>query len=146
MMTAYEAGGGQIGGCGADAPLDRSAPKARSAMTLRRICVTLAAMLSAVCGPALADPALRVEFHPTGVRLELDGSFAGSTYTVLRADSPAGTFQAITSADVLCLGECFAWDAEAVPGRTQFYRFDLLPPGGQPMSFGPYAVTIPRAT
>ncbi len=115
-------------------------------MILRRIGFAVVTLLAGACGSALADPALRVEFQPIGVRLALDGSFPGSTYTVLRAESPSGAFRAITSANVLCVGECFAWDSDAVPGRTEYYRFDLFPSGGEPVQFGPYAVAIPRAS
>src|SRR5262245_50648892 len=72
----------------------------------------------ALGSPALADPALRVDFEPAGVRVQLDGSFAGCTYTVSRAESPAGSFQPITASSVLCLGDCFAWDAQTLPGHT----------------------------
>jgi len=111
---------------------------------MRRSCLAILALLPALCAPAFADPALRVEVHATGVRLQLDGSFPGSTYTVWRLDSPAGSYRAITSANLLCLGECVAWDSEAIPGRIEYYRFDLLPPGGGLVTYGPYAVAIPR--
>ena len=114
-------------------------------MLLRRMCLAILTLLATSAGPALADPALRVEIHPTGIRVQLDGSFPGSTYTVLRAESASGSYRAITSANVLCFGDCFAWDAGAVPGRTEYYRFDLVPSNGQAVSFGPYAVAIPRS-
>lgn len=110
---------------------------------MRRIFIAVLACLAAWSTAALADPALRVDVRPTGVRLVLEGSFSGTTYTVLRADSPSGPYRAITSANVLCMDECFAWDTDAIPGRTQYYRFDLLPPSGGLLTYGPYAVAIP---
>jgi hypothetical protein len=110
---------------------------------MRRIIIAVLAGVTAWSTAALADPALRVDVRATGVRLVLEGSYSGTTYTVWRADSPSGPYLAITSANLLCMGECFAWDNEAIPGRTQYYRFDLMPPSGGLLSYGPYAVAIP---
>jgi hypothetical protein len=43
----------------------------------------------------------------------------------------------------LCTGDCYLTDQEAEQGRTYYYRFDLYPAAGAPVSYGPYAVTVP---
>jgi hypothetical protein len=94
-------------------------------------------------GAAAAGPSVRVTYVDGIVQVMLEGSFAGSSYTVFRAPALEAEFRAITYANVLCLGECFAADGDAVPGRTYYYRFDLVGSDGAAASFGPYAVSIP---
>ena len=92
---------------------------------------------------AAADPGVRVTYVDGTPQIQLDGSYSGSSYTVFRADTPSGTYRAITNDNVLCLGDCYARDFDTVPGHTYYYRFDLTPAAGNSVSFGPYAVVIP---
>jgi len=101
--------------------------------------------LALVCAvPAFADPGIQVFETGGGIRVLLEGRYAQSTYTVSRSDGASGTFMPITARDVLCTGECYATDFDVVPGRTYFYRFDVVLPNGTLASFGPYAVTLPE--
>ena len=111
--------------------------------TLSILASTLALALAAT--PALADPAVRLRAVDGVPQIELIGSYPQSHYTVYRADDPAGPWRAISDFDVLCLASCFATDFTAEPGRTYWYRFDLLVPPGAIRSMGPYAVTIPAS-
>ncbi len=100
-------------------------------------------MLALTCAAAFADPAVRVTYVDGSPQVQLEGSYAGSYYVVYRGDTPNFGYQLITNDHVLCLGSCFAQDSQAIPGHTYYYRFDLTPPQGNPVSFGPYAVLIP---
>jgi len=102
------------------------------------------AVLALTCGLALADPAVRVTYVDGSPQVQLDGSYSGSYYVVYRADAPSAGYRAITNDHVLCLGSCYARDDEALPGHTYYYRFDLTPPQGSSVSFGPYAALIPE--
>jgi hypothetical protein len=94
---------------------------------------------------AWGDPGVRVSY-PSGVtRIELDGSWARSEYRVSRASSPDGPAAVITALNTLCLGACFADDVTAEPGRTYWYRFELVLPDGSPARYGPFPVTISPA-
>jgi len=73
-------------------------------------------------------------------RISLEGSWAGSRYTILRADG--ATFRPVTEANSLCTGDCFVVDRQALQGGTYQYRFDLQTPDGAFRQFGPYEVTI----
>jgi hypothetical protein len=108
---------------------------------MTRLALALAA-IALLASLALAEPAVRVNYHAGVPQIELDGSYPNATYTVLRADPASGVFTPITAANVLCLGSCFGVDERAVPGATYAYRFDLVLPDGRFQSFGPYAVTI----
>lgn len=108
---------------------------------MRSIPLVLAATLLAA-GLALAEPRVEVAYHDGVPQISLPGVFAASRYTVLRAAGESGPFTAITQRDVLCLGTCFADDLTAVPGCTYWYRFDVAPPQGATVSYGPFAVTI----
>lgn len=100
------------------------------------LCIALAATT------ALADPTFRVTY-PNGVaRVEIDGDWRHSRYAVWRASAETGPYDAITAAEVLCLGACFADDHTGVGGRTYFYRFDVVTPDGGLVSFGPYAAKL----
>jgi len=105
----------------------------------------LASALALAATPALADLAVRLTAVDGVPQIELIGSYPQSHYTVYRADDPAGPWRAISNFDVLCLASCFAPDFTAEPGRTYWYRFDLLVPPGSVRSMGPYAVTIPAS-
>lgn len=95
-----------------------------------------------VTGLALAEPSITVTDHDGVPQIVLEGQYPQSSYTVLRARSATGPFEAITASDVLCLGPCFADDRDAVPGESYWYRFDLVLADGQPVRFGPYRVAL----
>ena len=111
---------------------------------MRRAIPMSLAVLALTFGLASANPGVRVTYVDGTPRVELEGSYAGSFYTVYRGDSPDAMHRAITNDNVLCLGSCYAQDSEAIPGRTYYYRFDLTPAAGNSVSFGPYAVLIPE--
>jgi hypothetical protein len=109
---------------------------------------SLRAVSLACCAAALlaslafATPSVRVSY-PGGIpRIELEGSYPQSRYAVYRAVSSDGIGERITALDVLCLGSCYAQDADAQPGVTYWYRFDLTLTNGTHAAFGPYPVTI----
>src|SRR5262249_38262583 len=102
-------------------------------------------ILAAAVSTAFADPTVRLTAVDGVPQIELLGSYSQSHYTIYRADDPAGPWRAISDLDVLCLASCFAPDFTAEPGRTYWYRFDLLVPPGSFRSLGPYAVTIPAS-
>jgi len=108
---------------------------------LRRLSLAAAGMML-VTGLALAEPQVRVDYHAGIPQVRLEGSWAGSFYTIYRANDATGPFRSLSSLDVLCTGECFIDDFDAQPGRTYWYRFDLTLANGQFASFGPYAVPI----
>ena len=93
--------------------------------------------------PALADPGINVYYHDEFLRVTLDGSYAGSYYQVWRSGELIGQYDPLAPQFTLCTGDCFLTDREVIPGRTYYYRFDLQPPGGGMVSYGPYAVTVP---
>ena len=97
---------------------------------------------------AFAEPRLLLEY-PGGVpRVTLTGTYAGASYTVLRAPASGGDWAPITLNEVLCLGACSAPDPAAVPGASYLYRFDLRVPEGdmvRPVSYGPFPATISLA-
>jgi hypothetical protein len=101
--------------------------------------------LAIAAGAALADPRLIVDYRDGVPIVQIEGDYAHTTYTVHRAGGADPDFAPITRHDVLCLGACFVEDVTAVADVEYQYRFDLLPPGGAPVSYGPYRVTHPRA-
>ena len=98
-----------------------------------------------VAGLAFAEPGLEVKYFSGVPLLELEGSYPNTHYTIWRATESGGPFVRMTDLNTLCLGPCYGSDFEAEPGRTYWYRFDLVPAEGRPVSFGPYRVTIPQA-
>lgn len=110
---------------------------------MRRLLIASLLAAALAGAPAHADPAIDVRYDDGLLRVTLAGSYAGRWYQVWRAGEPAGTFDPLASDYTLCTGDCFLTDLDAVPGRTYFYRFDLLGPGEQVVSYGPYAVTVP---
>jgi hypothetical protein len=94
-------------------------------------------------GLALADPGIQTSIEAGFLRVQLEGTYAGSTYSVWRANQSESGYQPVTNGDVLCTGECFATDAFAEPGQTYYYRFDVIFGQGGFASFGPYTVTVP---
>ncbi len=110
----------------------------------RSITLSIAA-LALAAGLAFAEPGIVVRYADGVPVIQLAGSYARSQYTVYRADAPDRDFAAITDAQVLCIGDCFAVDVSARPGLTYWYRFDLNLPDGRFVSYGPYPVTISPA-
>ena len=108
----------------------------RSGLRVLVLAVT-AALLAA--GLALADPEILVTYHSGVPQVRLEGSWAGSRYTIYRGDQASGPFQAISTFEALCLGECYADDFEALPGQVYWYRFDLTLEDGRLATFGPFA-------
>jgi hypothetical protein len=91
---------------------------------------------------ALADPEFRVTYDASTVRVEIAGSYEGARYTVSRSTTAEGPFAPITAGDVLCTGQCYASDPGAEPGRTYWYRFNLVTAAGAAVRYGPYRATI----
>ena len=54
-----------------------------------------------------------------------------------------GVHAARIGRDACALGECYAVDLRADPGKTYEYRFDLYWSDGAIASYGPYTVTVP---
>jgi hypothetical protein len=108
-----------------------------------RVTALAALALSLGSSVALAQHEVRVESHDGVPQVTLAGEFGGSRYTIYRAASREGPFEAVTSYRVLCIGACFVDDRDAVPGASYWYRFDVEPANGGPQVFGPYRVTIP---
>ena len=107
----------------------------------RSIKLSLAAALL-IAGLATADPRVEVRYFEGVPQVSITGSYPSSQYTIWRAPGPDGPFSSITNGSVLCLGPCYGDDYDALPGMTYWYRFDVVPDGGAPVSFGPYPVTI----
>lgn len=96
-------------------------------------------------GLAFADPSVRVSYVHGVARIELEGDWANSRYTVLRATSATASGIEITDTDILCLGSCFVDDVTAEPGATYWYRFHLVLADGGIARFGPFPVRISEA-
>jgi hypothetical protein len=111
---------------------------------MKRAIATVLLLATLAAGSSKATPEFRLRY-PNGVpRVEIEGDFTHTRYTVWRAVSAQGPFALVTNGDVLCVGPCFADDYTAAGGRTYWYRFDLTPPEGGPVSYGPYQATISR--
>jgi hypothetical protein len=93
-------------------------------------------------GPSAAAPEFLLRYVNGIPRVEIEGDFRYSRYVVWRATSSQGAFTRVTDGDILCTGPCFADDYSAVGGRTYWYRFDVTPAEGTPVSYGPYEATI----
>jgi hypothetical protein len=93
--------------------------------------------------PSFADPGVSVRYHDELLRVTLDGSYAGTYYRIWRSGEFVGEYDPMASRYTLCTGECFLTDQEALPGRTYYYSFELMPPDGQIVWYGPYAISIP---
>lgn len=105
--------------------------------------LSAAALLALSASLAFAEPDFSVRFVDGVPRVEISGDYAYSTYTVLRATAEIGPYVAVTEQGVLCLGACFAEDRSALADVGYYYRFDVLEPGGQLRSYGPYFVRFP---
>jgi hypothetical protein len=88
------------------------------------------------------EPAVHAEILNGAVRVTLEGSYTGSRYTVLRSDGPAEPARILGHRDVLCMGDCYVMDDDALVGATYWYRFDVTSGDGVQRQFGPVAVTI----
>lgn len=115
------------------------------ALRMLRTGLIAAAAIVLLAGPAAANPPLSVTFVQGVPRIEIEGDYVHSTYTVLRATHEAGPYLAITERDVLCLDACFVEDRTAVANVQYFYRFEILTPGAGAASYGPYPVTFSSA-
>ena len=89
-----------------------------------------------------ADAQVRVDYVNGVPRVRLEGAYAGSRYSVHRADQAGATYDRIYELEGLCTGECFVDDYDAQPGRTYWYRFDVIAADGQFLVYGPYPVEI----
>lgn len=100
------------------------------------------AVLALVADLALAEPGVEVRYYQGVPQIHLEGSYPQSRYTVYRSSTAGGAWTAVSDFQTLCLGPCYGEDLAAEPGRTYWYRFDLLLQDGSLASYGPYAVTI----
>ncbi len=110
---------------------------------MRRFLPFSLALVALTTAPAWADPGITVSYHDGLLRVTLDGSYAGTYYQVWRSGELVGQYDPLALQLTLCTGDCFLTDQEAIPGKTYYYRFDLQPPTGGLVSYGPYAVTVP---
>lgn len=110
---------------------------------MNAIKAALLALVLTASAASAADPGIAVHYADGILRVSLAGSFAGAQYRVFRSDGASAEFTPLGAEETLCLGECYAVDLRADPGRTYEYRFDLYWSDGATASYGPYAVTVP---
>lgn len=110
---------------------------------MRRLLPVASLLVAVFTAPAFADPGITVHYENELLRVTLDGSYAGTYYQVWRSGELVGQSSPLTYNLTLCTGDCFITDLEVTPGKTYYYRFDLRASGGQIVSYGPYAVTVP---
>lgn len=89
-----------------------------------------------------SEPGMHAELLNGSVRVTLEGSYAGSRYSVLRSEGPGEPGRLLGERDALCTGDCYAMDEDALIGATYWYRFDVTSANGVLRQFGPVAVTI----
>jgi hypothetical protein len=89
-----------------------------------------------------SEPGVHAELLNGAVRVTLEGSYAGSRYSVFRSDGPAQAARLMGERDALCTGDCYVMDEDALVGGTYWYRFDVTSGDGLLRQFGPVAVTI----
>ena len=111
---------------------------------MKHTIATLLLLATLGVGPTSAAPEFVLRYVNAIPRVEISGDYRHSHYSVWRAASPGGASTEVTEGDVLCVGPCFADDYSAIGGHTYWYRFDVSPPEGAPVSYGPYEVTISR--
>lgn len=111
---------------------------------MRRLLTQTLLLAALLASPVMADPGIRVVYEADLLRVTLEGSYGGASYQVYRGTSASGRFDPLRSQFTLCTGDCFLTDGDVAPGGTYWYRFDLQPAQGGLISFGPYAVTVPR--
>ncbi|OGF17982.1 MAG: hypothetical protein A2W00_02345 [Candidatus Eisenbacteria bacterium RBG_16_71_46] len=107
----------------------------------RPIAITAVA-LTLVAGLSLAEPGVRVVYRDGVPRVQLEGDWSHTRYTVQRASRRDAVYAPVSNEHILCLGDCYVDDADAAPGVTYWYRFDLEKDDGTAAVFGPFAVTI----
>ncbi len=112
---------------------------------MRRVLPLSLFLFALASAPAFADPAITVRYEDDQLRVSLEGSYTGAYYRVWRAADVNAPFDYLASQLALCTGDCYLTDAQAAPGQTFYYRFDLQTPSGSTVSYGPYAVTVPVA-
>ena len=110
---------------------------------MRRLLYPLLMSLACAAPAAAADPEIHIVYHDEVLRVTLDGSYAGQYYRVWRSDQFLGEYDPLANQYTLCTGDCYVADAEAAPGATYYYRFELRAPGGGIVEYGPYPVTVP---
>ena len=109
-----------------------------------RMLIALALLFTLAAAPLAraSEPGVHSDFLNGAVRVTLDGSYAGARYTVLRAEGATQPFRVLGQRDVLCTGDCYVLDTDALMGATYWYHFDLITADGTQRAFGPFAVTI----
>jgi hypothetical protein len=111
---------------------------------MRRL-LTLSLLLTVLSvPPAMAGPGVRVQYDAGLLRVTLEGSYSGAWYQVYRTTDPEGPFEPRAVQLTLCTGDCYTTDDDVSAGQTYYYRFDLQPPTGGLVSYGPYAVSVPQ--
>lgn len=111
---------------------------------MRRLTFVPLMLIALAEAPASADPGVTVLYRDGSLRVTLDGSYAGNYFQIWRSGELVGQYDPLSAQFTLCTGDCFLTDDGVIPGRTYFYRFDLQPPEGGLVSYGPYAVTVPN--
>jgi hypothetical protein len=119
--------------------MPRKPPSLRGNLSL---CAALAIAMALAAGARAAEPGVHSDMLNGVPRVMLEGSYAGSRYTVQRADAPNRPFVLLGERDALCTGDCYVVDRDALFGATYWYRFDLMGADGLRHAYGPYAVTI----
>ena len=76
------------------------------------------AALTLTASLSLADPGFQILYQDGVPRVQIEGNYANSTYTIWRAQSIQGPWRAVTNQNILCLGNCFADDRTALPARA----------------------------
>ncbi len=111
---------------------------------MKRALATALLLATLGVGPTPAAPGFLLRYVNGIPRVAIEGDYRHTHYTVWRSVSAGGPATAITQSDVLCEGPCFADDYSALGGHTYWYRFDLVPAEGSPLSYGPFEATISR--
>ena len=88
-----------------------------------RLALCIAAVLAWALGPNATparaqEPRVYAELLNGAVRVVLEGSYAGSRYTVERSDGPNQTGRVMGERDALCTGDCYVMDPDALVGAT----------------------------
>ena len=110
-----------------------------------RLALAACVLAASACGAGAArasEPGVRADLFNGMARITLEGSWVGSRYTVLRAETQGQPFELLGEQNVLCTGDCTILDPDALLGATYLYRFDVTGADGLPRTYGPYAVTI----
>lgn len=113
-------------------------------MTLRPLAPALlaTALLAWPLAARAAGPGVRAELLDGTPRIVLEGSYAGSRYTVERSAGATLAGVTVGERDALCTGDCYVLDRDALLGATYYYRFDVTGADGVRRTYGPFEVTI----